>query len=113
MSNYMLAQLDTMDAVPCPCGQARRAFLEPGNSQATLHVVDICRDARVHYHKDHTEIYLVLEGEGHLELDGEPVPVRPLTSVFIKPGCRHRAVGEMRIVNVSVPPFDPHDEWFD
>ena len=30
-----------------------------------------------------------------------------------KPGCRHRAVGKMGIVNVSIPPFDPEDEWFD
>jgi hypothetical protein len=33
--------------------------------------------------------------------------------LFIKPGCRHRAVGKMRIVNVSIPAFDPKDEWFD
>ena len=48
-----------------------------------------------------------------LELDGEMVPVRPMTSIFIKPGCRHRAVGKMKIVNIPVPAFDPHDEWFD
>ena len=60
-----------------------------------------------------TEIYLVLEGEGHLELDGELVPVRPMTTVYIKPGCRHRAVGRLKIINIPVPAFDPEDEWFD
>jgi len=48
-----------------------------------------------------------------MELDGKVVPVKPLTSVLIKPGCRHRASGRMRIVNVCIPPFDPKDEWFD
>jgi len=67
----------------------------------------------VHYHKTHTEIYLILEGEGHMELDGRRVPIGPFTSVLIKPGCRHRAVGRMQIVNVCIPPFDPADEWFD
>ena len=76
-------------------------------------MVDIKEDARVHYHKKLTEIYLVLEGEGHIELDGERIPVKPLTTVLIKPGCRHRAIGKMRIVNVVIPAFDPQDEWFD
>ena len=54
-------------------------------------------------YKTMTEIYLVLEGEGYLELDGIKVPVKPFTAAFIHPGCRHRAVGKMRIVNISIP----------
>jgi len=113
MANYMIAQLDEIEGVECPCGVSRRAFVTPDNPVATLHMVDITEDARVHYHKKLTEIYLILEGEGHMELDGDLVPVRPLTAIFIKPGCRHRAVGRMRIVNVPIPAFDPTDEWFD
>ena len=113
MANYMIAQLDELDAVRCPCGFSRRAFVSPDNPVATLHIVDITEDARVHYHKKLTEIYLILEGYGFLELDGERVPVKPLTAILIKPGCRHRAVGKMRIVNIPIPAFDPEDEWFD
>lgn len=113
MANYMIAQLDEVPPVPCPCGMARRAFAAPDNDVATLHLVDIKKDSRVHYHKRMTEIYLVLEGEGRMELDGETYPVRPMTSILIKPGCRHRAVGNMRIVNIPIPAFDPDDEWFD
>ena len=60
-----------------------------------------------------TEIYLILEGEGHVELDGELYPVKPMSTILIKPGCRHRAIGQLKIVNIPVPAFDPHDEWFD
>jgi mannose-6-phosphate isomerase-like protein (cupin superfamily) len=60
-----------------------------------------------------TEIYYILEGEGFMELDGERIAVRPMSSVLIKPGCRHRAVGRMKIINVPIPAFDPADEWFD
>jgi mannose-6-phosphate isomerase-like protein (cupin superfamily) len=112
-SNYTIAQMDEIDAVPCPCGLSRRAFVSPENGVATLHMVDIQEDARTHYHKKLTEIYLILEGEGFMELDGELIPVKPLTSIFIKPGCRHRAVGRMKIVNIPIPAFDPTDEWFD
>lgn len=115
MANYTVTQVDELDAVKCPCGYSRRAFVTPDNQTATLHMVDISEDSRVHYHKKLTEIYLVLDvhGEAFMELDGEKVAVRPLTSIFIKPGCRHRAVGKMRIVNVPIPAFDPADEWFD
>jgi len=113
MANYIAAHFDEIEAVRCPCGFARRAFALPDNQTATVHIVDIEQDARVHYHKEHTEIYLVLEGQGHLELDGELVPVRPFSTILIKPGCRHRAVGGLRIVNICIPPFDPSDEWLD
>jgi mannose-6-phosphate isomerase-like protein (cupin superfamily) len=109
----MIAQLDEVTAVECPCGQARRAFADDDNQVATMHLVDIQADARTHYHKQMTEMYLILEGEGHMELDGELISVKPMTAIFIKPGCRHRAVGKMRIINVPVPAFDPEDEWFD
>ena len=110
---YMVAQLDEVPGTPCPCGVARRAFLVPENQVASLHMVDITEDAQTHYHKRMTEIYFVLEGEGFIELDGERVPVRPNSAVLIKPGCRHRAVGRMRILNIPVPAFDATDEYFD
>ena len=110
---YMIAQLDQIPPVPCPCGQARRAFAEGGNALATMHLTDITADARTHFHKQMTEIYLVLDGTGEIELDGERYPVKPLTAIFIKPGCRHRAIGNLRIINVPIPAFDPADEFFD
>ena len=113
MANYMIARFDEIDAVKCPCGFSRRAFVSPENPTATMHIVNIEADSQVHYHKKLTEIYLILEGSGQMELDGEIVPVKPFTAIFIKPGCRHRAIGKMKIVNVSIPAFDPNDEWLD
>ncbi len=110
---YAIAQLDDLPPQPCPCGTARRAFGEEPEGVATAHLVDISDEPVAHYHAQHTEIYVVLEGEGSLELDGELVPVKPLTSVMIKPGCRHRAIGPLRILNVPVPAFEASDELFD
>jgi mannose-6-phosphate isomerase-like protein (cupin superfamily) len=111
--NYLITQLDALPAVPCPCGTSRRGFATEANQIGTIHLVDIRIDARTHYHKRLTETYLILEGEGVIELDGERVPVKPMTSILIQPGCRHRLVGKFKIVNYCVPPFDPADEWFD
>jgi mannose-6-phosphate isomerase-like protein (cupin superfamily) len=113
MKNYLLAQLDEIEPQRCPCGFTKRAFAVPENETATIHLVDIQEDARTHYHKKLTEIYLILEGEGHMELDGELIPVKPMSSILIKPGCRHRAIGKLKIVNIPIPAFDPEDEWFD
>ncbi len=113
MGNFLIEQLDELDSKACPCGFAKRAFSDEPGAVASLHMVEINQDSKVHYHKRMTEIYLVIEGEGFLELDGELVPVRPFTTVYIKPGCRHRAVGKLKIINIPVPAFDPQDEWFD
>jgi mannose-6-phosphate isomerase-like protein (cupin superfamily) len=110
---YLVSQLDELPGEPCPCGTTRRGFISPENNVASVHQVDIHEDARTHYHKGMTEIYVVLEGTGELELDGDRVPLRPMTSVMIKPGCRHRAVGKLRLLNIAIPKFDPSDEWFD
>ena len=113
MQNYMIADFADLEAVPCPCGSSKRAFATPENALATMHEVTIKKDSRTHYHKKMTEIYYVLEGEGHIELDGENHPIKPSMAIFIKPGCRHRAVGQLKILNVPIPAFDPEDEWFD
>jgi len=113
MPNHLIAQLDEIPPTKCPCGLARRAFADLTDTAASLHLVDIQQDAQTHYHKKMTEIYLVLEGEGQMELDGKLVPVKPMTAIYIKPGCRHRAIGKLRIINIPVPAFDTEDEWFD
>ena len=111
--NYRIAQLDELPTVLCPCGQTHRAFTDDPDRIASIHLVDIRADSKVHYHKKLTEIYLFLEGEGFMELDGEKIPVKPHTAILIKPGCRHRAIGKLKMVNVPIPAFDPADEWFD
>jgi mannose-6-phosphate isomerase-like protein (cupin superfamily) len=78
-----------------------------------VHLVHIKGDAETHHHRQTTEIYVVLEGEGFVELDDERVPVKPLTAIMIRPGCRHRARGNIRLLNIPIPPFDPHDEYLD
>lgn len=113
MNRYMIAQLDEVPPARCPCGFTRRAFAAAPENVASLHLVDIQEDSRTHYHRKMTEMYLVLEGEGQMELDGKLFPVKPLTAIYIRPGCRHRAIGKLRIINIPVPSFDDQDEWFD
>ena len=113
MQRYLVCQLEDLAPTPCPCGTTRRGFADDEDALGTVHLLEVRGAAQTHYHKRLTETYVVLEGTGHVELDGQAVPVRPYTAVMIRPGCRHRAVGAMKILIFVVPKFDPEDEWFD
>jgi mannose-6-phosphate isomerase-like protein (cupin superfamily) len=110
---FRISHPAALPAVLCPCGETRRAFLDDPEGVASLHIVEITTDAVVHYHRRLTEIYYILEGEGEMELDGERHAVRPGDAILIKPLCRHRAIGQLRVLNIPIPAFDPGDEWFD
>ena len=110
MPRPIVKQLDETPSVPCPCGEAQRILTGEDNDRLSVHVVHVSRDSRPHYHETLTETYVVLDGEGVIELDGEEVPLRPGTVVHIPPGVRHRAVGALTILNIVTPPFDPSDE---
>jgi mannose-6-phosphate isomerase-like protein (cupin superfamily) len=112
-TRYRVADIAEIEPSKCPCGMSRRAFTDDPDQIASLHVVDTQGEARMHYHKKLTEIYYILEGEGEMELDGETYLVKPGMTILIKPLCRHRLKGNMKFLNVPVPAFDPHDEWFD
>ncbi len=110
---YSVVQMADLAPTPCPCGQARRAFTDEPEQTASLHITEIKADSQTHYHKKMTEFYYVLEGEGRIELDGESLPVKPGSAIMIRPLCRHRAVGKLKVLIVPVPAFDKSDEWFD
>ena len=104
-----------LPAVACPCGQAQRAFTEVTDFPATIHVTHIQEDARLHYHKRLTEVYYFLQcaDDAQLQLDDQLLAVHPGMCVMIRPGTRHRAIGEMKVFITVFPKFDPGDEWFD
>ncbi|MCA8987053.1 MAG: cupin domain-containing protein [Planctomycetaceae bacterium] len=115
MAEPQIVDLSQLPGVPCPCGIARRAFADNASFPGTIHLTEISAAAETHYHKTLTETYYVLEcsaGAG-IELDGTIHPVKQGTCILIPPGVRHRAVGNMKILNIVFPKFDPADEFLD
>jgi hypothetical protein len=113
MKRFHHVEFSEVVPVDCCCGTTRRAFVDLPDAPASAHYLDTRDEATSHYHKKTTEFYLVLEGTGFLELDGEMVAVKPLSTVMIKPGCRHRVLGRMKIVNFPVPKHDDGDFYLD
>lgn len=112
---YELIDFAQVPGVPCPCGIARRGLAEVPDFPGTIHVTEISADARLHYHRQLTETYFVLEcgPDARMQLDDEEIPVKPGICIMIRPGTRHRAIGQMKVLIVVFPKFDPEDEWFD
>ncbi|MCP4173394.1 MAG: cupin [Fuerstiella sp.] len=112
---FHIADFADIEGVPCPCGTARRAFMDVDEFPGTVHVTEISENARKHYHKTLTETYYFLEcgPDAKMELNDEIIAVHTGISVVIPPGVRHRALGRMKVLIVVLPKFDPTDEWFD
>jgi mannose-6-phosphate isomerase-like protein (cupin superfamily) len=110
-----IVDLTQLPPQACPCGTARRAFAGRDEIPGTIHLTEITRDAVEHYHKEHTEVYVILECEddASISLDGIRFAIHPHTSILIPPGVRHCAHGEMKVLIYCTPNFDPNDEYFD
>ena len=81
------------------------AWLEPG--QATER----------HYHARSEELYVVLDGTGEMEVDGERARVGPEDAILIPPGARHQiradAAAPLRFLCCCAPPYSDADTYFD
>ena len=110
-----LADFDSISAVPCPCGLAKRAFGDLADFPPTVHVIEIAETARLHYHRTLTKVYDACgcTADARMQLDQELIPVRVGSCILIRPKSRHRAWGSMKVLILVLPKFDPTDERFD
>ena len=112
---YEIVDFGDIAGVPCPCGTARRAFSDVADFPGTVHVTEISADAELHYHKRLTETYYILQcgNDAQMQLDDDVISLKPGMCILIRPGVRHRAIGQMKVLIIAIPKFDPLDEWMD
>lgn len=81
------------------------AWLEPG--QATQR----------HRHARTEEVYVLLDGEGEMEVDGERRRVGAGDAILIPPGARHRITADagvpLRFLCCCAPPYSHDDTYLD
>ena len=70
---------------------------------------------QTHYHRLAEEIYLVLEGRGRIEIDGESRSVGPGDAILIPPGAWHTIAAEesLRFLCCCAPPYAHEDTYFE
>ena len=68
-----------------------------------------------HYHARSEEIYLIVDGGGELEVDGDVRAVGPGDAILIPPGAWHRlraGAGGATLLCCCVPPYSDEDTYF-
>jgi mannose-6-phosphate isomerase-like protein (cupin superfamily) len=68
-----------------------------------------------HYHERSEEIYLIVEGGGELEVDGDRREVAAGDAVLVRPGAWHELTaggGGVRLLCCCVPPYSDADTYF-
>ena len=73
------------------------------------------RATQRHYHARSEEIYLIVEGGGELEIDGEVRTVGPGDAILIPPGTWHQLTASAtgaRLLCCCVPPYADDDTYF-
>jgi mannose-6-phosphate isomerase-like protein (cupin superfamily) len=80
------------------------AWLEPGHATER------------HYHARTEEIYVVLDGLGEMEVDGDRQPVGAGDAILIPPGAWHQIRAEggapLRFLCCCAPPYADDDTYF-
>jgi mannose-6-phosphate isomerase-like protein (cupin superfamily) len=70
-----------------------------------------------HFHARAEEIYVLLEGSGEIEVDGQARTVGPGDAILIPPGAWHRiragAEGELRFLCCCAPAYADEDTFFE
>lgn len=105
-----VVHFDEVEPVRCPCGLSRRAITAEDGAGLSVHLTQFSDGVR-HLHKKTTEVYIVVEGEGEVELDGKNYPVRPGSVVLIPAGTVHAGRGGFKAVVVCHPAFSEEDEF--
>jgi mannose-6-phosphate isomerase-like protein (cupin superfamily) len=110
---YLVRRLHEAPTVSCPCGESTRPLTRVDTPACNLHVT-LIRDSVKHYHKECTEVYYILEGEGKMELNDEVIDISPGTVIYIEPYTRHRLASEhgVRTIVFGVPALNAADEFF-
>jgi mannose-6-phosphate isomerase-like protein (cupin superfamily) len=69
-----------------------------------------------HYHAEAEEIYVVRQGSGEMEVDGDRAWVQPGDAILIPPGAWHQLRAdqgeELRILCCCAPPYRDDDTFF-
>jgi quercetin dioxygenase-like cupin family protein len=110
-----VASRDELPAFTTKDGSTIREFHHTALQSLAEATVDAGQTTQRHYHRASEEIYLVLAGEGELEIDGDRRHVRPGDAALIPAGAWHAiaAASTLRFLCCCAPPYSHDDTFFE
>lgn len=108
------ADLSTYTA---PANMKNLHITELGSSDsASEFVIFIRNEVKPHFHKDHTELIYVLEGEGLFYLDETKQIIKPGDFIRINKGLTHSvkvtSKVPLKVLSIQTPKFIGKDRYF-
>lgn len=105
------------DAVPFVTkdGSTIREYLHTARQSLAEASLAPGQSTRRHHHAASEEIYLIVEGSGRLEIDGETRDVGPGDAILIPPGAWHELTAGndgARLLCCCVPAYSDDDTFF-
>ena len=78
-------------------------------------MVQVGASTQRHYHKLSEEFYFILEGAGHMDINGEVRAVAPGDAILIPSGAWHTITAEhrLRFLCCCAPPYSHDDTYFE
>jgi len=94
-------------------GKSVEVFPLASDSLASSFLIYIHDEVAAHYHAEHSEHVLILEGTGTMLLNDSLIQLKPQTAVFIPRGSIHSAkrTGDkpLKVLSIQAPFFDGAD----
>jgi quercetin dioxygenase-like cupin family protein len=105
------------DALPFTTkdGSTIREYLHTGAQSVAEASLEPGQVTRRHYHARSEEIYLIVDGSGELEVEGETRSVAAGDAILIPPGSWHELTAGsdgLRLLCCCVPPYSDDDTFF-
>ena len=111
-----IARYDTLEPFTTKDGSTIREYLHTAAQSLAEATLEPGQSTERHYHRLSEEIYLITEGGGRLEVDGEERDVRAGDAILIPPGAWHTLVagaGGARLLCCCVPAYSHDDTYFE
>ena len=111
-----IASRDRLEPFTTKDGSEIREYLHTEAQSLAEATLQPGQSTQRHYHARSEEIYLVVEGTGRMELEGEERDVNAGDAILIPPGAWHEitATGDapLRILCCCSPPYSHDDTHF-
>lgn len=91
-------------------GEYKMIDVEGDNSLTVKILLNAHENISYHAHKNRTETWVVLEGFGHVILDGKVQPIQQGDTITMKPNVKHTIVAKTNMKLLEIQTANPDDE---
>ena len=112
----VITRYESLEPFTTKDGSTIREYLHTAAQSLAEATLSPGQSTERHYHRLSEEIYLLVEGGGLMEVDGEERHVAAGDAVLIPPGAWHTLVagdGGARLLCCCAPPYSHDDTYFE